>query len=227
MKKTLQRFGVALSIVFVSTAAHATILTFEITNLPFNSPIPQEYGDRVTSSAEVSGPFIFNYGQGNGFTPNVVVEYAADATPSVSTPNSWPDGYGDLLDVVWGEGPSIGFNNVTISLIADPGFDVVLNSFDIAAWIGDRQSETLEVVVDGSVLDLSTIVLGDNSHSTFNPGVSGDRIDLTFGNAWWLAVDNVNFDQRLDGSEPVPEPAALLLLAFGLVGLGFSRRRLN
>ena len=220
-------FGSLASMIFASSG-HATILTFDITNQPFNNPIPQDYGDRVTSTSMVSGPLVFNYGVGNGFTPNVVAEYAGSTVDMmiVSTPNSWPTDYGDLIDVVWGEGPQTGSDNkVTISLIADPGFRVLLNSFDIAAWTEDRQTEILEVDVDGSVTDLSSVVLGNVSHSTFSPNVSGQRIDIAFGNGWWFGVDNVDFDQRRIDSVPAPEPFTLLLIAFGLGGIAACRRR--
>ncbi len=58
--------------VMATTLAQAIILTFDISGLSNFGDIPAAYGDNVTSITNGS----FSYAMGNGFTPNVTVNYA-------------------------------------------------------------------------------------------------------------------------------------------------------
>jgi hypothetical protein len=91
------------------------------------------YGDRVTSTMEGS----FVYEGADAFTPNVEALFIGSISP-------WTSGYGDLQDVVYaGAGP------MRIDLVADFGFAVKLDHFDLAGYFGDFTIGSIEVQ-DGS-----------------------------------------------------------------------------
>ena len=53
-----------------------------------------------------------------------------------------------------------------------------------------------------------------------------DRIVITPGTYDdWVGVDNIAFERAAAGPVGVPEPASMALVALGLAGLGFARRR--
>ena len=102
-------------------AALASILTFDqdppITNF---ERVDQAYGDRVTSTTM---PGNFLYGEaGEGFTPNVVVDYG----PTGSLPSLWTTGYADLVNALFED--QDGFGVLEVSFTADPGFNVNIYS---------------------------------------------------------------------------------------------------
>ncbi len=99
----------AICICFGSMQAHATILTFDQTResgvvIPTISgrPVQQDYGDRVAGSPQAVAGGQFTYGiGGEGFTPNILIEYSVEALPSGGV-SLWADGYGDLTNVLFG-----------------------------------------------------------------------------------------------------------------------------
>jgi hypothetical protein len=124
----------------LSAVSHATILEFDQiresgTVIPTISgrAVEQDYGDRVdTSPMNVSGGQ-FTYGNdGEGFTPNVVVDYiAGSGTPINPGVSLWTSQYGDLTNVLFGNNNSLSLN---VEFSADTGFDVELYSFDLAGF---------------------------------------------------------------------------------------------
>lgn len=215
-----------------SGVAGATVLTFDDLGIPDFTAISDLYGDRVTGLSDAVG----SYEMGNGFTPNVTVEYRTldpnDGATLSNSLNLWTSGYGDLVRVGFGtERLSMG----EISLIADPGFSVTLNSFDLAGGTThdyDFEHQPLRIV-DGSyniLVDYTPYnVLSGSDHSTITPGITQSGIiRIQFGDNWNIGIDNINFDQLANTSEeviPNPEPSSLILLGSALAGLSVWRRR--
>lgn len=200
-------------------AAQATTLNFD--DLALFAFIPQDYGDRATGTAADA----FVYGEGEGYTPNVVVEYTTTNTP---TPfNVW-DGYGDLSR-------ALGHNQFSVLgdlvLRPDAGFRVVLHSFDLGAFQGNYTNSRVQVLdLDGTSLfdtGVFTALLAPAGagpgHYTFpdnGPVSSGNGLRIVVTEFGDLGLDNISFSQT-----PVPVPAALPLFASALAGIAALRRR--
>lgn len=197
-------------------SAEASILTFDGIN---SAVIPDTYGDRITSTLDTNTGF--EYGEGNGFTPNVVVEYLPGTGFVPFT--RFTSGYGDLTNALGHQSFSVPGEVV---LRPDPGYQVVLNSFDVAAWQFDRNGSVRVLDENDTVLfDTGSITLPGTAaggHLTFptSPIISDSalRIDINFYGDH--ALDNVNFDQQL-----VPEPTTAALLASPLLWGWLGRRR--
>ena len=200
--------------------AQATILTFDIGGMSNYGDIPSTYGDNVTSTTNGS----FSYGQGNGFTPNITVDYA---TRFVSTGNIetnhldwWNTGYGNLTNVAFPVSSSDRFGEVTLTPGA--GLAVKLNGFDLAGYNqGDHPGQTIRILDDqGLVLEFTdfTVLGAGPSHSpfSFTDLVSNGPLRIQYAfNDWNVGIDNIHFEQV----SPVPLPGALLLFGAGLAGL--------
>lgn len=203
--------------IFFLSAARATVLTFDgIGSGQGVSQVPDDYGDRVTGTTDTSTGYM--YGEGNGFTPSVVVEYNSNTVTPFSL---FGTNYGDLANVL-----GHNFFNVQgeVVLRPDSGSSVILNSFDVGGWNdGPWPDSRILVLDDGdAVLFDSGLITVAAGHLTF-PGdtISSNsalRIQLfDYGN---LGLDNVNFDQVM-----IPIPAAAWLLASALGLLGWVRRQ--
>src|SRR4051812_47193039 len=86
--------------------------------------LPSGYGDRVTSTVQDG----FKYSLNGGATPNVVTRFGPD--DALVMLYAYPGQYGDLVNVVYAQEP----HPFEFRLVADPGFAVTLNSFDMAGW---------------------------------------------------------------------------------------------
>lgn len=134
MISNYRRFAMTLlgGIVLACAASQAsaeTILLFSRQPGSFESSLLTSdlatYGDRVTSP--IQGPNSFKYG-GAANTPNIVVSYGADES-------TWWSSYGDLEHVIYTRGVAFGGDDILrVILTADPGYQVRLNSFDLAGW---------------------------------------------------------------------------------------------
>jgi hypothetical protein len=220
--RTHRRAGLpaaVISLALSAGSAQATILNFD--DLALFAFIPQTYGDRATGTAADA----FVYGEGEGYTPNVVVEYT---TTNTTTPfNVW-NGYGNLSK-------ALGHNqfNVLGDLVLRPdaGFRVALHSFDLGAFQANYANSRVQVLdLDGTTLfdtGVFTALLapagaeaGRYTFPGFGPlsSANGLRIVVTeFGD---LGLDNISFSQT-----PVPVPAALPLFASAVAGVVALRRR--
>lgn len=223
-RQTCSAVGIAaLTMAGFTATVQATVLRFD--DLTERQFVPDNYGDRV-SSATTNG---YNYGEGFGFTPNVIVEFDPDG--SAAQYNTWT-GYAGL-------DRALGHNNFDvpgeIRLLPDPGFNVVLHGFDIGVWQRDFPGSRIRVfsfddattaLFDTGVTTLLLRPTGpsgpiDNYSFTFAPGlVSSAGLRIVIQDLGDLAIDNLSFSQTA-----VPVPAALPLFACALGGLVVTRRR--
>jgi hypothetical protein len=242
--------AVAVLVIGASAELHASLLTFDQTLESGNviptisgRAVPQDYGDRVTGSPMDVNGGQFTYGEsGEGFTPNVVVDYfAGSAVPNNPGVSVWQDLYGDLLNVIFGNQNS---NTLNIRLIADPGFSVHLYHFDLAGWPNADYTIHAVRVLDASATLFSqsdVLVQGDfigprHTSFVFATPLSGSEllIEIDYSNLGGgqqdnIGIDNVRFGQSPPpGPEPppppdepssIPGPAAALLVCLGLPGL--------
>ena len=208
-----------------SMSVNATVLTFDGLGLPIYGAISQDYGDRVTATSDATG----NYLAGNGFTGNITASYRTsnpDNSLHLDYVDYWSTSYGDLVDVAFAA------NNgkyAEVTLTADAGWNVLINSFDMAGW------PTADVALAGlSILDSSGATLWDSGvsiihgagsvHDSFSPNITANSLTLRWGTNWDIGLDNLNFDQ-VRAPVSVPEPASIVLLSLGLIGLGISKRK--
>lgn len=207
--------------VLTSVWAHASILTFDGIGTG-NVQIPDNYGDRISSTLDANS---FQYGEGNGFTPNITVSYA----PSSGYVSLWSGGYGELVNAL-GHGQ---FNVPTeIVLTADSGFLIALNSFDIAGFGGVDYQTQLSIWDDNgseaapNLFNASILAPGANSVNPLaSPLIGIGSIHIYVDNIGSTGIDNLNFDQTV-----VPAPPAIWLLGTALAGIGsrrWLRRRLS
>ena len=165
-----------------ASPVRASILTFD--GVPLDAPIPDEYGDGITATTDGAG---YSYGMGNGFAPNVVVEYVPALTLEV-----WDAGYAGLINSLAHPDDLSG----ELVLRPDPGYLVVLNSFDVAARV--TPSGTVRVLDedDNVLFDSGDVAIPMVAGSLkFPPAPIHSATTLRIQYVGNLAIDNVNFDQ--------------------------------
>ena len=84
----------------------------------------------------VPGGFFTYDEQGEGFTPDVSLDiFSAAATETSPRVNLWQTGYGDLVNVIFPEGPGVaGAPMLSVRLTAATGYAVDLYSFELAGF---------------------------------------------------------------------------------------------
>src|ERR1051326_834993 len=122
------KFRIAVLIIGVLAAvpySFGTQLIFEPTVGSFVDfvPLAPGYGNNVVATNQGG----YKYDLSGGATPNVVTQYATAGMPTIYT---WAEDFGDLHHVIFAQEPQV----FQFKLIADPGFLVTLNSFDMASW---------------------------------------------------------------------------------------------
>ena len=209
-----------MALITLATAgvSNATILIFDFDPPLFKLDIiPTAYGDNVSATSDAVGSYL----EGNGFTPNITVDYRTlNASTGETLSNSlsfWTTDYGDLVNVAY---PTDDDFLGEISLIPEVGFNVTLNSFDLGGWLQTDQPGQTVRILDANyniLLNYSPFdVEGNSGHSSFAPNITSSGIlRIQFGPSYSTGIDNINFDQRSD-IPTVPEPTSLL----GLLGLG-------
>jgi len=235
---------VGLLVGALASPAGATILTFDGTAFPNNpdgsQPDPIEgiqiddaYGDRVTSTSQNAGAFLYGVGA-EGFTGDVVARY--NSVPGVDL-GVWRFDYGDLVRVLFSAGTS---GILQIQLFADPAFDVLLYDFDMGSHLGDRVVNSItisEILGPDAVLSAQSnvTILGGATHSSFSFAplqahflqITIDASNLPEAERELIAIDNIRFGQ-IERATPAVEasgPATLLVLGGGLAAVQLVRRR--
>lgn len=185
------------SIGILATSAEATVLTFD--GFAQISVIPADYGDRVVSTNQGG----YGYGMGNGFTSNIVVEYA----PSSGSFQVYPSGYGNLANAL-GHGQ---FNVPgEIRFVPDAGYQVRLNSFSVASWSASSYTADLRIWDDNgsfaspNLFSASVLVPPGGSFNPLPGAVVGEGTVRLYSNIWGsIGLDDVNFDQVQAPGVPV------------------------
>ena len=220
MKRRTLVSAVMGSLLAVSAASHASVLTFD--GLGTNTNIPDGYGSRVAAA----GPAVE---AGNGFTPNVVVAFS---------PNGG-DGFQTYNDSEWRAAqldgtPAGGAFEITFT--PDPGYAVRVNSFEFDDYANYAAGHAFNWELrSGATLLRSGSGVNVPADTTEDPTGSDNllisigmaspfegpvtlRIMPTAGDAFDRAIDDVNFDQVA-----IPEPTALSAV-FATAGFALLRR---
>jgi hypothetical protein len=248
--------GLALRVVMLALIvasplpAEATILLFDqerdaasqsiVGATSSGGRLPSDYGDNVSSAVtSVPGGF-FTYGEaGEGFTHDVRLDiFSAAATETDPRVKLWQTGYGDLVNVIFAEGPgTAGAPLLSVRLTAATGYMVDLYGFDLAGFNSDYTIAGVSVFAESATLfsEADVLVQGDLSgppHTTFafdNPFsapellLQVDLSNLPSGIQDNVALDNLRFGQTPPG---VPEPTTLLLATLFAAALSLRRARL-
>jgi len=252
MRRPTLLAGVALLAALLARPAYATILLFDqerdaatasiVGPTSSGGTLPPDYGDHVTGAVMAVPGGFFTYGDGGeGFTPDVTVDiFSAAATPTNPGAVLWQTGYGDLVNVVFSDGPgTAGAPQLSVVLSAAPGTVVDLYGFELGGFSNaDLTIAGVEVIAGATTLFSATDVLveGDFSgprHTTFAFAVPLSapeillRLDLS--NLAPGAQDNIGIDSIRFGQTPpaIPEPATAVLLLCGLAATAGVRRRVT
>lgn len=204
-----------LALAILTSPAQATILTFDADSFCSSWALCLDYGDRVTTTNDLANGF--RYGEGNGFTPNVVTDYDSS------------NGNLSLYTFNYGTVPALG--NIefgvpgSVTFTADSGFLVSLNSFVLSAWVSVPNPDTTVRILDGSdnVLFENVFTAVASQSYPFNFGsepLVAEIIRIEINNIGDTAISNIDFDQAV-----IPVPAAVWLFGSALGLLGWARRK--
>jgi hypothetical protein len=219
----------ALALLIGAPSVQSTVLVFEPAAGTFGdfAVLPPGYGNRVTGAVQDG----FLYGLDGGPTPHIVTAYNVGGLPVLF---SWANDFGDLKHVIFAQEPHV----FELQLVADPGYRVVLNSLDMAAWpYLDYTINSVEILnqndtplySENSVLILGAINGSDPQHTHFDfSGISGTvlkiRYDSTNMDSDDIGIDNIDFSEAasvpgdVDGDGHVDVVDLLYLVdAFGSV----------
>jgi hypothetical protein len=224
------------------SAANATVLLFDQTRSAVSGDVvepvsaganlPQDYGDRVAGSPQTVAGGQYTYGNaGEGFTPNVEVEYYLSNASVPEAVQMWTIGYGDLANVIFG---LPGSEQLNIQFTADPGYTVQLYGFDLAGWASRDYTINQVAVLEGANVLFSqpnAVIEGIASHTRFDfptplAGASLliqiDYSNITPSQQDNIGLDNLRFSQF---PSPVPEPSTWIFFLAGCGLLGWVARR--
>ncbi|MHB8954289.1 MAG: hypothetical protein ACYC4U_15065 [Pirellulaceae bacterium] len=195
--------------------------------------LPADYGDNVMGDVMAVPGGSFTYGNGGeGFTPNVTLNiYAGSATSTDSHVGLWQTGYGDLVNVIFADGPgTAGSPTLSVLFTASPGYAVDLYGFELGGWNNaDYTIAAVQVFAGSATLFSATDVavegnMADPRHSTFafDSPLSAPELllQLDLSNLASGVQDNIGLDSIRFGQTPpaaIPEPGSATLFLCGLV----------
>lgn len=222
--------AVAVLICCLGTSARATVLIFSGeyggngsmpgTYAPYEdgNTLVDEYGDRVISttqnhiaSDDFGGTDWYNFfyrNDGEGFTPNVVVDYPASSTGVWPAFRYWSS-YGGFTDAIY---PNSGENGTSLDMwgmtfSADPGVQVRINSLQVSR-AGDFANSLTVNVYEGSdplnpgnlLWTSGSTLVNPKTPVTFSPNVSENIVSIVYlfedyDPLWDWTIDNVKFSQ--------------------------------
>jgi hypothetical protein len=165
------------------------------------------FGDNVTQNLDPNG---FGYYGGSADTPNVTVQF-----DSLSL-SGWYYWGGAESGLSFAADTGSGY----VSLIAAPGYQVTLNSFDYNVFGAEGYDLEVFSGAPGST-DLLANYDGSTSGTAaqvYQPNVTADELTIYFTN-WNDGLQNIDFSQSSTTASTVPEPSMYGLLGFGLLGL--------
>jgi hypothetical protein len=236
-------------------SASATVLTFDFGGNTLDT-VPTTYGQYV-GNPSFPTPAGFSYGAAGGLTPNVNVLYAPTLRLGSGNPNDPSRTFGDLHNVLYRQrAADFGEPGVlSITLAADPGFLVCLQSFDLAAVFNattgfgeDLPARNIKVLdgtgavlynldYDPSLPDhespLTTWAPGTNTplrHKTFTfaPPLTANRLTIRLDFTQLLSIGGNKSDRiGIDNLQfcQVPTPGAAGLMTCCGMVLAARRRR--
>lgn len=175
---------------------------------------PPAFGDNVSQNLDPNG---YGYYGGSADTPNVTVQF------DVESFLGWDYWGGAEAGLSFGSDTGHGY----ITLVADPGYEVTLDSFDYN--VAGAEDYALQVWSDtpssGSVLDDYSGSTTGSEALSFSPDVTGSEVSIYFSN-WNTGLQNIDFSQvALSPTAAVSEPATIAIFSVGLLSLGLLRRK--
>jgi len=223
MKRTLVSLAIgATALAMLVAPAPATMLTFDFTHPappPYFMAVPQTYGDDANNGSDPS----YSIGAEGG-TPNVDVAYLADDAEggilSCTDPTWFPSYVANLSGTT---------GNWDFEFTPDAGYSVQIHSFDaVECDLGGYPINLSWQIVDasGTVLNggaAQGTVTSETAAIDVNMGgyhTAGQKVVLRITSAASLynGIDNIRFSQ-------IPEPATMVVVALGSVGLVLGKRR--
>ncbi len=178
------------------------VLTFDQNGIIDFATLSQAYGDRVVATPdENNNQYNIVPGMGFGLTPNVLAEYSGGI---MAGPRLWTIGYGDLTNIYYNE---TDFDSLLrITLTADPGFEVGVFGFQMAAFGTNPPVPGIDIRdCDGNVLwAVGSTVISGTSHNDFEfaDGLFSNQLTINVdlsglgGNSDNIGIDNIHIVQR-------------------------------
>ncbi len=225
----MKKFIVLTLVLGLVSSSWATVLDFDVNGIANDTAfmnvadptLENEYGSYVDAAGTrseyfpaIAGSLDSTYSEGD--TPNIRAMYFGSA-------KYYDLGAGDLVGVQYTADPSSWY----MGFSPDPGYEVVIESFDLAAW----GAITVDVQIwnypisggsYGVLWEQTGVAVPDTGHVTVTPNFTGTDSDqgyyivLSAGGSG-IGIDNINISQT-------PEPATIALLGMGALALIRKRR---